>query len=199
MNEKHSNPCFTSSLIPYLFQLKEQGRWGEITGQCLKVLDFLPQDLQTRSLLAEAYLEMGFLCSAEQEYRLIWAESNKLSDTCKMRLDSFNAQEGAHELTNTLEGSPDQEEEVLTSELATPTIAELYLSQGRRAEAIAIYERMLAACPQDKAARDRLAEIQGFPPAERTEMPHKETERIIYMTAVLEDWLKRIRNASDAG
>lgn len=200
MDERQSKTYFKGSLIPLLLPLKEQGRWGEITGRCIKLLDFCPEDIQTRSLLAEAYLEMGFLCSAEQEYRLIEAESKGLSDVCKMRLASFHPEGNAPDLPDTHEGIFDQEEGLSASELATPTIAELYLSQGRKAEAIAIYEKTLAACPHDNAVRKRLAEIQGLLSSDESpEIPDEETHRIVYLTAVLEDWLKKIRNRSNAG
>lgn len=200
MDEKQSGNYLTGSPSPFLLHLKEEKRWGDIADRCLKFLAFCPGDIQTRTSLAEAYLEMGFLCSAEQEYRLIEAESARLSEACKMSLASFKNKERAPEPDDTIEGLTDQEEGLSVSELATPTIAELYLSQGRKAEAIAIYEKILEESPQDDAIRQRLAEIKSpHPRVEASETTGEETRRAVYLTAVLEDWLERIRKTANAG
>jgi len=200
MDEKQSGVCSTGSLTPFLLHLKEQERWGEIADRCIKLLAFCPGDIQTRTLLAEAYLEMGFLCSAEQEYRLIEAELKRLSDACRMHPASFNSKRRAPDPTDTLDEISDQEEALSASELATPTIAELYLSQGRKAEAIAIYEKMIENSPRDDAIRQRLTGIKSpLSRPEASEPTGEETRRAVYLTAVLEDWLERIRKSANAG
>jgi hypothetical protein len=44
---------------------------------------------------------------------------------------------------------------------ATETMAELYVKQGLRHEAIGVYKQLIDARPNDQALRDRLAELEG--------------------------------------
>jgi len=48
--------------------------------------------------------------------------------------------------------------------LATNTLAEIYLRQGLIDRAVAVYENMLRADPDNHVVRQRIAEIQGADP-----------------------------------
>jgi tetratricopeptide (TPR) repeat protein len=88
-----------------------------------------------------------------------------------------------------------QEESVV--DLATPTLAELYFSQGQIHEAVNTYEKVLMDNPDDKASEQRLAELNAAVSQESKPLPPKEeavgikTEKAI---AVLENWLNRIQS-----
>jgi hypothetical protein len=87
-----------------------------------------------------------------------------------------------------------QEESIV--DLATPTLAELYFSQGQIKEAIKTYEKVLLNNPGDRASEQRFAELNASIAQEVKPLPSEEevarvkTEKTI---AVLEDWLTRIQ------
>jgi tetratricopeptide (TPR) repeat protein len=112
------------------------------------------------------------------------------------------------------------EEEVL-SEIATPTLAEVYVNQGQIQEAIGIYEKVIAQNPEDEASMTRVQELTAMlkaepPPLEtepltlETEPPMSEAEvplpaetvprtkqRKQKTIAILESWLANIRKMSE--
>jgi len=91
------------------------------------------------------------------------------------------------------------EEEVL-SEIATPTLAEVYVNQGQIQEAVRIYERVIAQNPEDQASVMRLQALRDMrmaepPPPERPAPgAEQRKERTI---AILESWLANIRKMSE--
>ena len=97
------------------------------------------------------------------------------------------------------EVKPTEEEPVV--DLATPTLAELYFSQGQIREAVNTYEKVLLDNPDDKASEQRLAELKTSISQEAKPLPSKEevagikTEKTI---AILENWLNSIQ-AMDNG
>ncbi len=91
------------------------------------------------------------------------------------------------------------DEEVL-SEIATPTLAEVYVNQGQIQEAVRIYERVIAQNPKDQASVMRLQELRDMrmaepPPPERpAPSAEQRKERTI---AILESWLTNIHKMSE--
>jgi tetratricopeptide (TPR) repeat protein len=91
-------------------------------------------------------------------------------------------------------------------EIATPTLAELYVNQGQIESAIEIYRKILNRDPTDEGARNRLSELEdpGKEPepveaapeevqeADVADAETRKTERVI---SVLEDWLHRIQDS----
>jgi tetratricopeptide (TPR) repeat protein len=91
------------------------------------------------------------------------------------------------------------EEEAL-SEIATPTLAEVYVNQGEIQEALSIYEKVVARNPEDQASMTRIEELRTRltvepPPAEEAVPGAKQgKEKTI---AILESWLANIRKMSE--
>jgi tetratricopeptide (TPR) repeat protein len=89
-----------------------------------------------------------------------------------------------------------EEPEESVVDLATPTLAELYLSQGEIHEAINTYEKVLLNNPDDQASEIRLAELKASVAREEELSPTEEditrakTEKTI---TILENWLNRIK------
>ena len=87
------------------------------------------------------------------------------------------------------------------TDLATPTLAEIYYNQGQINQAINTYEMVLLENPDDHASRDRLAELKGSI-AEDTLTPVPEEDelkaRTKKMITILEGWLERIQEVSHA-
>lgn len=112
------------------------------------------------------------------------------------------------------------EEEVL-SEIATPTLAEVYVNQGQLQEAISIYEKVIAQNPEDRASMTRVQELRTMleaeAPLQELELPAIEAEPLLpeadlpppeettpkakqkkqKTIAILESWLANIRKMSE--
>ena len=91
------------------------------------------------------------------------------------------------------------EEEALT-EIATPTLAEVYVNQRQIQEAISIYEKVITQNPEDQTSVTRVQELKTILAAEPG--PHEETvlkakQRTHRTIAVLESWLANIRKMSE--
>ncbi len=124
-----------------------------------------------------------------------------------------------------LEAEPEKpefrfEDEAL-SEIATPTLAEVYVHQGQIQEAISIYEKVMAQHPEDQASLIRIEELRAMleavPPLRETaplepeaEAPApepglylpedavpKSKQRKEKTIAILESWLANIRKMSE--
>ena len=94
----------------------------------------------------------------------------------------------------------DYDAEFLT-ELATPTLAEIYYNQGLIREAINTYKSILAANPDDEAAARRMEELTALA-EEETETQELYEDIIIErkkkMLGILEGWLARLQGLSHA-
>lgn len=83
------------------------------------------------------------------------------------------------------------------SELATPTLAEIYYNQGQIPEAISTYERVLLKDPNDRKSIERLAEIKSSFEQSNTTTPKMDLEeKKTKMISVLEAWLSKIHERS---
>jgi tetratricopeptide (TPR) repeat protein len=94
-----------------------------------------------------------------------------------------------------LEGDLVPSEDTLV-DFATPTIAELYYSQGRIDAAIHTYERLLEERPGDEAFTERLIQLKGMlggSPESQDQEASTVGGREEIMITILERWLPRIR------
>ena len=133
---------------------------------------------------------------------------------------AMEAEEEEEELLEAAIGAEEEEEESLEAamgageelpgpevpEIATPTLAELYVNQGQIESAVEIYRKILDRDPADERARNRLSELEGlgqepefveaapdeFQEADVDDTEKRKTERVI---AVLEEWLHRIQGS----
>ena len=92
---------------------------------------------------------------------------------------------------------PETQERAPLLEIATPTLAEVYFSQGQLPEAVATYEKFLAQNPGAEGIRLRLEELKALnapPPSphegEKADPGRREKERTI---ALLDAWRSRLR------
>ncbi|MCD4717182.1 MAG: tetratricopeptide repeat protein [Desulfobacterales bacterium] len=279
-----------------LSKIKEEGRFGEVITECLKALDFYPNDISLRNLLAETYLEMGFIGQAERELDRITSDIKNLIPAYKLQAEIYIRQKRHEEASDALKRylahNPDDqeavdllakikpveeeplaeapeipketgpaleeefEEEIITeppeppeevasveeekieeeflpeiseeivtageeeiegvpeevtplaeeegeafTDLATPTLAEIYYNQGLVHEAISTYERVVLDNPEDKASIKRLEELKE----QVSEKPEKKVPpedairaRTEKMISVLEGWLERIQESGHA-
>jgi tetratricopeptide (TPR) repeat protein len=90
----------------------------------------------------------------------------------------------------------DTQAETAVSDLASPTLAEIYFSQGRVSEAVGMYEQVVADNPDDSTSANRLAELRALSERGEPTAPESETpsvrERTETMIAILEQWLSKV-------
>lgn len=87
-------------------------------------------------------------------------------------------------------------DETALPEIATTTLAEVYVNQGEIAEALSIYQKVLARNPQDEKARHRTEELKAMLPAEPAaaeEKPDRAVKKKQRTIAILEAWLTDLR------
>lgn len=216
-----------------LSRMKEDARVNEVIQGCLKALQVFPDDPRLRKLLAESFLEVGFVSQAENEMEKVASFIRELAVIYKRKaeltfrqgrhgeaLEALNTylgfypedSEAQHLLQRLRSPSPpppepektrDLEPPAYSPEMATPTLAEICLTQGHVDEAVRVYEEYLGKHPADETASRRLAEIRGgargmpaeSPPVAPDHAMRARTERII---AVLENWLAGIRRWNGA-
>jgi tetratricopeptide (TPR) repeat protein len=233
-----------------LLELKKQGHPRKVLQECLKAVRIYPQDIFLRRLLAESYLEAGFISLAEAELEKLTSQIEELVSTYKLRANIYRQQERRDEAIRSLRvylahrpedhealdifealrfsasvkkpGSPllDQEEiageaaqvpvqeepeapeetmelkEEKLPEIATPTLAEVYVNQGEIEQALNIYQKVVDETPQDEKSRLRLEElrhmlVQEAPaPEKEPSRDRRKKERVV---AILEAWLAGLR------
>jgi len=137
------------------------------------------------------------------------------ADTLKLYLAHYPGEPEAFKLLEEVEpdeaqleiGGPTDEvivevdEKDAVADLATPTIAELYYTQGRLSAAISIYEKVLNDKPDDIESLKRLTELRGLAAEEQnTEGKEKADLRTRTETtiAILERWLPKIKEIQHA-
>jgi tetratricopeptide (TPR) repeat protein len=76
-----------------LQKMKEEGRSGEVIRECQKALSLYPDDLRLRTLLAESYLDMGFIGLAETELATVTSRLGDLASAYKLQADIYTKQQ----------------------------------------------------------------------------------------------------------
>ena len=212
-----------STLYLALKKMKEKGRANEVIQECLKTLNIYPDDIRLRSLLAESYLEIGFIDQAEAEMDKVISRINDLIPAFKSQAKIYTKQNRFKDATESLKKylvhKPDDQDALdllgrikqveegaepkgdVFTEIATPTLAELYYSQGQIQEAISTYEKILSKNPEDKATMHRLAELHTLT-SEQTRKQIRDNDKVKEekkkMIAILQEWLNRIQELSHA-
>jgi tetratricopeptide (TPR) repeat protein len=240
------NGASSETLRILLSELKKEGNPGKVIQECIRAIQIYPEDLFLRRLLAESYLEAGFISQAEMELERLTSQIDELVSPYKLLANIYRKQHRAedairnlriylshrpedHEALGVFESLhaqppmvmeempvPEIEEEAAApeihesvvgeqgevsdeapvSEIATPTLAEVYASQGDVVEALNIYHKVVDRNRQDERSGQRIKELEALLTRE-TAVPEKEVdgkrkkkERAI---AILEAWLADLR------
>lgn len=190
--------------------LKKEGKPERVIKACKKVLDSFPDDIDTRKLLAETYLEVGSTELAEAELEKLRKQIDELSSVFKLQAELFKEVGRIEEAIDSLkiylahQGS-DQEAARLLSELSPPreeepsvlptsTLAEIYYKQGELQEAIKVYKQVVEASPDDEKSKTRLDELEGMKEAEERRKAREGMlrERKLKLIGILERWLAAV-------
>jgi tetratricopeptide (TPR) repeat protein len=256
----------SETLCLVLEELKRLGHTTKVIQECLRALQFHPEDLALRLILAETYFEEGLLSQAEAEIETTTSQMGRYASAYWLQAKIYNAQKRNHEALHSLntylalrpqderaldllrgletpeevpppktpmdqaeaitlagveEPQPLIQEEIeippsaveeemselsieedILSEIATPTLAEVYVHQGEILEALSIYKRVVAQNPEDQASLKRIEELialqagEPSPPLEEQGIPRAE-EKNKKTLAILESWLANIRKMSE--
>jgi tetratricopeptide (TPR) repeat protein len=76
-----------------LQKMKEEGRSSEVIRECQKALNLYPDDLRLRTLLAESYLDMGFIGLAETELATVTSRLGDLVSAYKLQAEIYSKQQ----------------------------------------------------------------------------------------------------------
>ncbi len=85
-------PSISTALI-ILEEMQREGRSKEVIQYCLRILEYFPADVHLRNLLAEAYIDVGFLGRAEKELEKVVSEMDRLAPALR-RLGELYASQG---------------------------------------------------------------------------------------------------------
>jgi tetratricopeptide (TPR) repeat protein len=80
-----------------LQKMKEEGQSSEVIRECQKALSLYPDDLHLRTLLAESYLDMGFIGLAETELATVTSRLGDLASAYKLQAEIYTKQQRTEE------------------------------------------------------------------------------------------------------
>ncbi len=80
-----------------LQKMKEEGRSSEVIKECQKALSLYPDDLRLRTLLAESYLDLGFIGLAETELATVTSRLGDLVSAYKLQAEIYTKQQRTEE------------------------------------------------------------------------------------------------------
>ena len=153
-------------------------------------------------LLAGIYAKQRRLTEAADTLKLYLAHCPGESEALKLLEEVEPADEVQLEVGGPAEDVVvEVDEKDAVADLATPTIAELYYTQGRLSAAITIYEKVLNDKPDDIESLKRLTELRGLAAEEpKTEGKEKDDPRARTetMITILERWLPKIKEIQHA-
>jgi len=92
---KHGPSQGTLFLI--LDKMKKEGRAREVIQECLNALNIYPDDIKLRELLAECYLEVGFIGSAQKELEVVTSHIDSVISVYKLHAENAAQQDRPEE------------------------------------------------------------------------------------------------------
>ena len=175
------------------------GSIGQAENEFLKVSSMMNDLLPVYARLSKIYAKQQRFPEAAGEAEIFLARHPEDPEMRKLLKQVKETGDGA---TGEPEGRdpewpalPDDDAESLV-DFATPTIAELYLSQGQVEAAVETYKKVIEEHPGDRASAERLSQLRdemetGLPPlAEAAHNEHAREERLL---AILEKWLPGVK------
>ena len=171
------------------------GSVGQAETEFLKVSSMMDDLLPVYAGLAGIYAKQKRFTEAAREAEMFLAhhpDDSEMREILKMVEEAkADAADGPDQEWPVL---PDDEEGSLVN-FATPTIAELYFSQGQLDAAVETYERVLEEHPHDNVSAERLAQLKAqleTDPASETEASGRVHTQERKVLAILEKWLPRV-------
>jgi pentatricopeptide repeat protein len=151
------HPHYHSARVLLGRTLLEMDRLEESSTEFRAVLEAEPQNLLAGRLLAGIYRNQGRWSEALETFRKL---QTFYPDDAEVRAQVYQLERGPDEDSpSPAPQSPPASEG--QDALATNTLAEIYFRQGLVDRAVAVYENMLRADPDNRAVRRRITEILG--------------------------------------
>jgi tetratricopeptide (TPR) repeat protein len=174
----------------------ERGSMGQAETEFLKVSSMMNDLLPVHAGLAGIYAKQKRFKEAAGEAEIFLAhypDDPEMHEILKIVEEAGGAAEGSDQKWPVL---PDGEDDSLVN-FATPTIAELYFSQGQLDAAVETYERVIEEHPDDTVSADRLAQLKAelesdLPGVKKESHDGVDTQKEKLLT-ILEKWLPRVR------
>ncbi len=204
----------SSQAFIYLAEaLWERNMYAEAIETCSSGLRLHPHDLRARVILGLSYLRTGELDRAETELlkakemlEINTAIYQALAELYDKRGDSeqaihyqqlFETIHPSEQAAVAMEPADPEVESVVEevareeSEMATATVAEIYVQQGHLDKAVEVYREILETAPETEGVADRLAELEK-------QMGEAQVARTLL--SFLESWQSKLqqRDAAEA-
>ena len=91
-----------NSISIVLTRMKKEGRLSEVVQECIKFLRVYPDDIRLRIILAESYLEIGFIGLAGAEFEKVKSMIENLIPAYKLLAEIYAKQQRVTEAADTL-------------------------------------------------------------------------------------------------
>lgn len=187
-----THPCYHSARVSLGRLFLELGRPEEAKKELEDVLKAVPDNLLASRLLDE--IRTGTAEPAAAPEAVPDPAGDREPDppvAAEVTAPRATGEEASPALNGAANPEPMSDTE--REPFETETLAEIYLQQGHRDQAVRIFERILESQPQNTRIRDRLATLRGeVPPAAETGTEREGTETARRKIAVLRGWLDRI-------
>ncbi len=172
------------------------GSIGQAETEFLKVASMMNDLLPVHARLARIYAKQKRFKEAAGEAEIFLSHHPDDPEVHEIRQIVEEAGDAVKEPDQKWPVLPDDEDDSLVN-FATPTIAELYFSQGQLDAAVETYERVIEEHPDDKASADRLSQLKAeletdLPDATKESHDGVDTQKEKLLT-ILEKWLPRVR------
>jgi len=170
------------------------GLMGQAEAEFLKVVSLMDDLLPAHARLAEIYAKQKRFSEAAGEAALFLAHH---PEDAKMRelLQTLETSEATTKARDQQWPVPPEDDAASVVAFATPTIAELYFTQGQLDVAVEIYERVVAEHPDDSASAKRLSQLKeslkASLPDDGKASGGADAEQEKLLT-ILERWLPRV-------
>ena len=151
------HPNYHSARVSLGRTLLEMDRLEESSSEFRAVLESEPQNLLAGRLLAGIYRNQGRWSEALETFRRL---QSFYPDDAEVRAQVYQLERGPEEDPRAQAPQPSAAS-VGQDAMATNTLAEIYFRQGLVERAVAVYENMLRADPDNQAVRRRMSEILG--------------------------------------
>ncbi len=170
------------------------GLMGQAEAEYVKAISLMDDLLSVHARLALIYAKQKRFSEAASEAAIYLAHHPEDVEMRELQQQIKTSEAKPEEPVQTWPVLPEDDAESLVA-FATPTIAELYFSQGQLDAAVETYERVVTENPDDSASAARLLELKkelnaGLGGAEKEpDNRHPEKEKLL---AILEKWLPKV-------
>jgi len=185
----------------------EEGFFDQAEAELLKVVSDIENLISVYKLQAELYTQQKRNKEAFEALKRYLAhksddrEAIELLKSIKIPVESpsipFEEEHdsGISEVSSGIAAGTGDEDEY--SEFSTPTLAEIFFSQGQINNAIQTYEKILLNNPDDNESKLRLDELKALKSEEPGMKEDKDSVIKVKMISFLEEWLTKIRESKN--